>query len=418
MSIDIRYGIDCQIRLDDLPAAAAQHCAMPRGDSVADVTAAVDKALEQPIDFPPIAAALLPGDSVAIAVDPQLPQLATVVAALADNFVRYGAAPARIAIVLAAGNDDTMHGDHLQDETVQNAVRRALPADWADDLQLVVHEPDSQDALAYLGDTRARRRVDLSRALCDADVLISLGRLAPAGSFQSLGVHAALYPTFAGAKAQRRYRRLATVDSPRRYLRQARNELTEVARLAGSMLTLQVIPGGGDDILHVLAGAPSAVATDAERLCRAAWETSLDARADLVIATIPDGRHRSCWANLARGVATAARAATRDGALAICCQLDAPLGDGLATLAASENLRAAARQIRQDAPVDAPLAMQLAHTLAHHDVYLLSGLDDATVEQLGMTPLRGGGELARLARRFDSTTIIENAHLAVVTSGA
>jgi hypothetical protein len=62
--------------------------------------------------------------------------------------------------------------------------------------------------------------------------------------------------------------------------------------------------------------------------------------------------------------------------------------------------------------------MQLAHTLAHHDVYLLSGLDDATVEQLGMTPLRGGGELARLARRFDSTTIIENAHLAVVTSGA
>jgi nickel-dependent lactate racemase len=410
VSIDFRYGTDCQIRLDDLPAAA-QHCALPHGDSVADVAAAMQAALSQPIDFPPIGAAVLPGDSVAIAVDPQLPQLAAVVAALANNLVSDGAVPARMAIVLAAASDDPVQDDALQDD-----IRQALPADWADDVELVVHDPDSRQSLAYLGDTRAKHRVDLCRALFDADVLVSVGRLTPAGSFQSLGVHAALYPTFAGTKTQRRYRRLATVGSPRRFLRQARNELAEVARLAGAMFTVQIIPGRGDDILHIVAGAPSAVASDAEQLCRAAWETPLAARADLVIATIPDSSQTSCWDNLARGLASAARAATHEGALAICCQLDAPRGKGLATLAASENLREAAQQIRQDAPRDAALAMQLAHTLGRHDVYLLSGLAEEVVEQLGMTPLANGDELAKLARRFDSTTIIENAHLAVIKS--
>ncbi|MEZ6070569.1 MAG: lactate racemase domain-containing protein [Pirellulales bacterium] len=390
------------LRLDRL--GAAQRHTLPRGQRATDVAATVLEALAAPLDFPPLAAAVLPGDSVAIAVDPLLPQLSLVVATLVRSLVDDGADASRITVALDAATDDA----------TQEAIRQALPSAWADDVVLAVHDPDNQDALAYLGDTRAHRRVDLCRALFDADVLVSLGRFTPTESFQSLGVHTALYPTFAATAVQRRYRRLATVGAPRRYLRQARNELDEVARLAGAMFTVQVIPGSGDDVLHVLAGAPGAVAKAARQCCREAWTAELAAPVELVVATVSPQANARCWDELARALTTAARAATPDGALAVCCTLDTPPGAGVAQLAASDNRDRAVAQIRHDAPVDTAVAMQLAHVLARHDVYMLSGLDAETLEDLGVTPLTGADDLARLAGRFADAVVIENAHLAVV----
>ena len=70
----LRYGADSSVAFD-LPAdVLLAECDAPRGQPLDDPAAAVAAALDDPIEFPPLAQAVVPGDLVALAVEPGLPQ--------------------------------------------------------------------------------------------------------------------------------------------------------------------------------------------------------------------------------------------------------------------------------------------------------------------------------------------------------
>ena len=74
-------------RLQDLPAAESAICwdFMPSGfQRLGEPRAAARRAVEQPLDFPPLGEVVVPGDSVTIAVDPNVPDLQDVVAGIVD----------------------------------------------------------------------------------------------------------------------------------------------------------------------------------------------------------------------------------------------------------------------------------------------------------------------------------------------
>ena len=48
-------------------------------------------------------------------------------------------------------------------------------------------------------------------------------------------------------------------------------------------------------------------------------------------------------------------------------------------------------------------------------VYLLSGLDESLVEDVGLVPLAGGADLARLAAQHTSCIVLANAQYAIST---
>src|SRR5262245_42876656 len=99
MKIDLFYGSDAWVRFELPPPASLAHCAAPRGRPVGDVSAAASAALAQPLGYPPLAQAVVPGDRVALAVGSGLPQSQAVIGAVAKTLVETGVAPTDITLL-------------------------------------------------------------------------------------------------------------------------------------------------------------------------------------------------------------------------------------------------------------------------------------------------------------------------------
>ena len=184
----------------------------------------------------------------------------------------------------------------------------------------------------------------------------------------------------------------------------------------GVLFTIQVVPGGGDDVLHVLAGDVKSVFKRGQALCQEAWSYRVPRRASLVVAAVEGDSRQQTWDNVGRAISAAAGAVTDDGAIAVCTDLAAELGPGMRQLAGTDDLDRALRRIMRDSPADALPAAQLAHALEHGRVYLLSRLDESVVEELGVAPVTSGEQIARLASRHPSCILLANAQRAIATA--
>jgi hypothetical protein len=119
--------------------------------------------------------------------------------------------------------------------------------------------------------------------------------------------------------------------------------------------------------------------------------------------------------NLARVLEAASEVVTEDGAIAICSDLAAPPGPAMRCLSQADSAEDALRAIRRQRAVDAIPAAWLLHVLQDHTVFLLSRLDESTVEDLGMAYVSNAEDLIRLSHRFNGCITLRGAqHLAPV----
>ena len=135
--------------------------------------------------------------------------------------------------------------------------------------------------------------------------MISIGCLRPDDALGYHGVGETLFPTFSDAASVRRFRAPKSSQPPRR--QRLCKEAEEVGWLLGAPFTIQIVPGAGNSVLHVLAGDPLAVYRAGRALCDEAWSFSLPQRAALVIASIEGDASEQTWDSVARALATAAR---------------------------------------------------------------------------------------------------------------
>jgi hypothetical protein len=75
-------------------------------------------------------------------------------------------------------------------------------------------------------------------------------------------------------------------------------------------------------------------------------------------------------------------------------------------------------ELRRDRSVDATPAALLAEALERVQVFLLSDLDEASVEDLGVGHVGSTEQLERLSRQFDSCILLGNAQHAFLASPA
>src|SRR5204862_2307180 len=127
------------------------------------------------------------------------------------------------------------------------------------------------------------------------------GTLRLEDSLGYLGVHGGLYPTFADEAARDRFRAPISADATV-HQRLRREEADEAAWMLGAQLIIQVIPGPGDTVLHVLAGESHAVTKRGKSLCTAAWKFKVPRRASLVVAGVEGGPEQQTWENFARAL--------------------------------------------------------------------------------------------------------------------
>ena len=400
----LSYGIDASIELELPSGVLVGHCGRPEGSALDDPGRATTDSLAKPLGYPPLRRCAVPSDRVTIALGPGVPRSGEIVAAIVGCLVAGGVDAESIGLLRSGDDAKAGLGD----------PRPWLPLEVGSRIRLVTHDPNDRDKLAYLAATDRGDAILLNREIADADVLLPVGcyhRRAVAGHF---GMHGAVFPQFADRRNQMRFRSPATLGARGYHKKKVIDAVDEVGWLLGTGLSVQVIPGPGGSVLHVLAGEVGAVELESRRLYEAAWRWSVPRRATLVVATIEGNSDQQTWQNLGRALVAASEAVEDDGAIAICTDLAERPGPGVDQLRGSRSREETLSAIRRQRPEDALAATQLAWVQERAKVYLLSRLADADVEDLDIAPVGGTEELVRLASRHESCLLLENAPYAMV----
>jgi nickel-dependent lactate racemase len=395
----LRYGIDSSLDLEVAARSLVAWCDAPRGEPLGEVGVAIRQALAGPLDFPPLAQAVVPGDKVAIALDPAVPQSQELVSGAVSMLLSAGVLADDITLVVSPSNQSGEARDHLN----------LLAPEIRDSIATEVHDPKQRGSLSYLGATSDEKPIYINRVIYDADFVISIGLLRPDTALGYHGVNSTVFPAFADAAEIARHHNSQAEKARAR--NKLRKRADEVGWMLGARFTIQVVPGRSDHILHVLAGDSAAVYETGNRLYEDAWACHAQGRAELVVATI-EGDKEQTWENVARALASAAVAMNDGSAVAICTDLDERLGPALERIVGCEDLDEALREIDHSLNSDWAAGVELVLALQRGKVYLVSRLDDELVEDLGISPL-GPDQLSRLAARYDSCLVFENAHRAV-----
>lgn len=399
----LRYGEGEALNIDAPPRVHLTDLTATPGEPLADPAAAVRAALAEPIDFPPITRATVRGDRVVLAVDTDVPQLPEVVAGVVRALLDGDVFPEDITVLLAPANP----------KRADVAPTSLLPPSIAEEVKIAEHDPGDRESLSYLAASKENRPIYVNRLLFDADVVLPIGCLRPVSALGYLGVFGGVFPAFSDNETRQRFYSPNWSESEvhrRRY----QEESDEASWLLGIQLILQLVPGPGNTILHVLAGQGAAVAERGHRLCERVWSYDISERAGLVVASIEGGHEEQTWDKFARALFAALAAVSDDGAIVLCTSLRCEPGPALRRLAVPDDDQAILRDIRRERSPDAVSASLLMEARNRAKVYLMSGLDEATVEDLGVGFVTREDEVNRLVRQFDSCILLANAHRAML----
>ena len=404
MDTVLHYGTERSVHLNLNNGSLFDEFGLPRGDALTDPPEAIEAALAAPLDFPPLARCVTPSDRVVLALDEGVPQVMAIVNTTISYLLRTGIDLDAITILQTEA--DVQAGI--------NEARQSWPAEWQERIHVVTHDPNDRNQMAYLATTEEGETIFLNRALTDADVVLPIGCLRRE-SAEYHGIHGSLFPTFSTQQEIVRYRSPDSLQPRSKKKVVLDHEVDEVAWLLGVTFTIQIVPAGGDRILHVLAGEPSVIRARGRELYREAWVDHAPRRASLVVAAIEGGSLQQTWQNFGRAIAAALPLVEEEGAIAICCDLTSEPGPGVKYLADADTRENALRIIRKARPADTLSALRLARAQEKTTVYLLSQLDPALVEQLDMAPIAQSDELLRLVHRYPSCILLANAPHAAVT---
>ena len=137
MTQQLRYGHSLTLPLDVSPEALVADFTSIPGEVLDDPAAAVAAALLDPLGYPPLPRAVVPGDRITIAVAPGVPQMPAVVAGVVHTLMSAGIRPADIVVLKprSSGADDWL--------------AQRLPAD-AKAVTIATHDPADKGGLSYL----------------------------------------------------------------------------------------------------------------------------------------------------------------------------------------------------------------------------------------------------------------------------
>jgi nickel-dependent lactate racemase len=395
MTTTVNFGIASACRL-----ALGEHTVLAPNAGlyklVADPAVAVRAALANPQHYPPLDAATVPGDHVTVAVDADVPCVATIVRGAIEALLDAGVDSALVTVVTALNAD--AHHQLMED------LKVAAPA-----ISFERHEPDNEKAHAMIGSTSSGRPLRLNRTLVEADFVLPIAgtRLTTRGA-AAPAKYAGLFPQFSNRETQNRFDSRRVASSPKKRAEE-RSEVNEAGWLLGVGMCIRVVAGPGGGISAVLAGDPETVARDAATQFREIWERPASQQGDLVIAALAGDEDEQTWDNLARALTASERVRLPDGAIAVCSNLAEPPAGSLNRLIEAIDLAAAQRDLRRDPAHDAHSARVLAQALERGPVYLKSRLPADIVESLGMTPIESDAELSRLAASRGHCIVIEEA---------
>ncbi len=350
-------------------------------------------ALCEPIEYPAVELAIVPGDRVVIAADPTVPRLEEVIAEVIAYFQSHGVEPSQFSVVMAS---------HAEFDAAMLA--RQLPGETP----IEVHDADDQTKVAYVAANKQGEPIYMNRTLVDADVVIPIMCARGRQAIDYEGAYG-VFPLLTDRRTRAQFYSLRHLADPGEH-RHLTEWADEAAWWVGLQVAIQVIPGHDGGVAKILAGSPQALEAAVQAEMSELWEPQLDKTYDCVVALIDGGAAQQTWDSVARALASLSPLVRPDGALILCSQLNQKPGRALHRL--SDTTRSEdvlARQLSKDAADDALAAAVLLQSLENCHVYLLSQLPAEVVESLGVGALQDFHQAEHILQQRDSCLVVRSA---------
>ncbi len=359
---------------------------------------AVRSALEQPLQFPPVRQAVVPGDRIAIAIDPAISPIGSSIGLLVDLLRASGVETGDITVVIPPGH--------------RFGPDERLPTGIA----LEVHDPADRHKLAYLAASTEGRRIYLNRRVTDADVVIPVGRLGFDPILGYRGPWSLIFPQLSNQETLAAYRQALASDPPKRSApRSSLDEAFEVSWLLGTQYHLGLVPGR-DGLARAIGGLAESVRDEAIQAINGLWCYRPAAPAECVVVGIGSLYDPAGIDDMVEGLVTASRLVTPGGKIVALSRAQGIIGPSLQRLCDVDDPKNAPAALRgHDSDTDSIAGRRLAHVLARADVYLHSGIDRQVVEDLGMVPIEARNDANRIVSRSSSCLLVSHAELTRAT---
>lgn len=400
-------------------AGPIEYRSSPRANSPEAIRYLAETALQTPIDFPAIGNAILDGDHVALAVDPNVPRLGEVIAGVLRVMNACGAG--RVSIVLwpeaCQACYQTLHtrfqNDAADAATENNSRGHSMT------VTVTRHTPRDRSEMRYVAADAAAEAVYLARELVDADFAIPIVAARSIDAVEGLD-RANVFPMFADASTMQRFQ---LENSKQEFEAMAR----EVGWLLGVQLILLVSSDASGNVARIISGTPDSIRGELDTLHaeeKEARENETRPQAGLIVAALDGDASVQTWANVARAVIAASRHVEGEGTIVIWSELSqAPSAIWQREITRcsdaddSEHADEHSAEHSQDSPSrefadwssEAALARRLGGLLQSHRIFLHSELADDEVESLGLGVLASVEELSRLGQAFQGAGVLRAA---------
>lgn len=361
-----------------------------------DVASATADALLRPDDFPPLKSAIVPGDHVVLAVDPNVPEIVQtirgVMRALAET---------------EAEQVDVVLWDEASDQTLA-----AIDQEFGPLVRVVRHQSSSRKSLCYLAADEGADPIYLNRLLVDADFVLPIVVGRPLEGSQPRDL-TGIYPALADSASRVRHRDKQGSTS-------FHDGLPETTWLLGVQMMLCITATVDGKVGGVTAGTLEAIA---KRLAMEPTESAdFPPQASLVIASLDGDEQQQTWSNAVRAISAATRYVTAGGTIVLWSDLADPPSGHLATIPEADDELAARQLVSDVEPATADdfpswdetlgLARTLAAIAAEHRVLVHSRLEESAIESMGLASVASGEQLRRLSRTFPGCGVLRAAQFA------
>jgi hypothetical protein len=277
------------------------------GDA-SDVVTAVAAALADPHGFLPLVDMLVPGDHLAIALEPGLPHCAAIVQGVlrAIELCELG----KIEVVVA----DVVDAQSLE------RLRVGLP----DNVQLTVHRRGDRASERYLAADESAEPIRVNLSLVDADFVLPIGVMRVTDPLVGGPCGDALFPAMVDEGQLKRLQRatLRAIEKREHYHNDlAADQAQQVRWALGVQLMLAVEVTARGDIGRVIASSPESLREAIRNHFAATHRGGEQAAADVVVACVDGGSSQQSIENLARAALVGRSYASPSGAVVLVTDL-------------------------------------------------------------------------------------------------
>ena len=362
----------------------------PTDQPIADLIA---KAFDEPIEFPPLALALIDDDHIAIAIEDGVPEANTIACAVIRYLVQHGTRQEMITIVLGSDNQDWR--DRLAAE---------LQSQELGGIKVVKHEPTQHDSHGYIAASESADPIYIQRDLVEAEVVLPIYCIRTPDS-PSASDKYGMSPSFADASTQHRWN-LAWLDDNAHHLHLQEKLSHEVGWLMGIQFSIAVVPACDGSVATILGGNPDSVFRQASERIRPLGVKQA-AEHSLAVAFVEGDWTQQSWMNVARAAAHADMQLDSLGSIVICTDLK-HLSAGILQLGSDEPEEKLEKELLNSDLEDAFAAAVLSSIKSKRSIFLMSQLKSHQVESLGLAFVESPTDIERLCRESNSFCVMRS----------